>query len=54
MKLELPLLDENNQRIGILWLIKDMEKTQLNEYTFRRVEQMRRPLVKALSRMRTG
>jgi len=54
MKLELPLLDENNQRIGVLWLIKDMEKTQLNDYTFRRVEQLRRPLVKALSRMRTG
>jgi UDP-GlcNAc:undecaprenyl-phosphate GlcNAc-1-phosphate transferase len=52
MKLELPLLDENNERIGILWLIKDMEKAVLNDYTFRRVEQLRRPVVRALSRMR--
>jgi len=53
MKLELPLMDEtNSRRIGILWLLKDMERSVPNDYTFRRVEQLRRPLVRALMGIR--
>lgn len=48
MKLEMPLIDKNNRLLGLLWLIKDMHNTDMSHYTLRRVEHLRRSVVKTV------
>jgi UDP-GlcNAc:undecaprenyl-phosphate GlcNAc-1-phosphate transferase len=52
MKLEMPLIDRNNQHLGMLWLIKDMRNTDMSHYTLRRVEHLRRSILKTVERIR--
>jgi len=51
--LELPLLAEENQTFGTLWLIKDLKRDSINHYTLRRVEHPRRTLITALRKLTT-
>ena len=48
MKLEMPLIGKNDQLLGMLWLIKDMHNTNMSHYTLRRVEHLRRSVVKTV------
>ena len=36
LKLELPLLKENGQNLGTLWLVKDLKRDTVTHYTLRR------------------
>lgn len=48
MKLELPLLGKDGRVLGALWLVKDLAGDPLNEFTLRRVENLRRTVTAAL------
>jgi UDP-GlcNAc:undecaprenyl-phosphate GlcNAc-1-phosphate transferase len=48
MKLELPLLTKAGQPLGALWLVKDVAQDPINEFTLRRVENLRRTVTAAL------
>ena len=45
MKLELPLIDNENKMLGTLWLIKDLRRDTISHYTLRRVEHLRRTVI---------
>jgi len=46
-KIELPLLNDNYQSHGTLWLIKDLKRNSISHYTLRRVEHLRRSIITA-------
>jgi UDP-GlcNAc:undecaprenyl-phosphate GlcNAc-1-phosphate transferase len=48
MKLELPLLGKHGKPLGVLWLVKNLEDDPINEFTLRRVENLRRTVIAAL------
>ena len=48
MKLELPLLSKSGRPLGALWLVKDLDADPINEFTLRRVENLRRTVTAAL------
>jgi UDP-GlcNAc:undecaprenyl-phosphate GlcNAc-1-phosphate transferase len=48
MKLELPLLAKAGRPLGALWLVKDVAADPINEFTLRRVENLRRTVTEAL------
>ena len=48
MKLELPLIDKAGKPLGALWLVKNLEHDPINEFTLRRVENLRRTVIAAL------
>ncbi len=48
MKLEMPLIGKDSQLLGMLWLIKDMHNTNMSHYTLRRVEHLRRSVLKTV------
>ncbi len=48
MKLELPLVGKQGVPRGTLWLLKNLEEDPINEFTLRRVENLRRTVVAAL------
>ena len=48
MKLELPLTSKDNGAYGTLWLLKDLKRDPISHYTLRRVEHMRRSVIRAL------
>ena len=48
MKLELPLLSKAGRPLGALWLVKDLDADPINEFTLRRVENLRRTVTAAL------
>lgn len=50
-KVEMPLLDAKGKNYGSLWLVKDLERTALSHYTLRRVEHLRRSLIKTLEKL---
>jgi UDP-GlcNAc:undecaprenyl-phosphate GlcNAc-1-phosphate transferase len=50
-KIELPLLTENYQSYGTLWLIKDLKRNSISHYTLRRVEHLRRSIITALDKI---
>ena len=50
-KIELPLLNENYQSYGTLWLIKDLKRDSISHYTLRRVEHLRRSIITALDKI---
>ncbi|MEA3467349.1 MAG: MraY family glycosyltransferase [Thermodesulfobacteriota bacterium] len=49
-KLEMPLMADQEQTYGILWLIKDLKRSNMSHYTLRRVEHLRRTIIGVLSR----
>ncbi|MBW1911380.1 MAG: hypothetical protein JRJ11_17870 [Deltaproteobacteria bacterium] len=51
LKLELPLLAEENKTYGTLWLIKDLKRDSISHYTLRRVEHLRRTLITTLQKL---
>ncbi|MBF0449542.1 MAG: undecaprenyl/decaprenyl-phosphate alpha-N-acetylglucosaminyl 1-phosphate transferase [Candidatus Magnetomorum sp.] len=48
-KIELPLLNDENQSFGTLLLIKDLQRNTISHYTLRRVEHLRRSIISALA-----
>lgn len=48
MKLELPLLGKDGRVLGALWLVKNLAEDPINEFTLRRVENLRRTVTAAL------
>jgi len=50
-KIELPLLTDQFQSLGTLWLIKDLQRNSISHYTLRRVEHLRRSVTSALVKM---
>jgi len=51
MKLELPLIDNGNEMLGTLWLIKDLNADAISHYTLRRVEHLRRTVIGTLEKI---
>ncbi len=49
-KLEMPLMADQEQTYGILWLIKDLKRSNMSHYTLRRVEHLRRTIIGVLNR----
>jgi UDP-GlcNAc:undecaprenyl-phosphate/decaprenyl-phosphate GlcNAc-1-phosphate transferase len=50
MKLELPLTSNNNT-YGTLWLVKDLKREPLSHYTIRRIEHLRRTIIKTIEKI---
>ncbi|WP_300164769.1 MraY family glycosyltransferase [Solidesulfovibrio sp.] len=48
MKLELPLVSKDGRVLGALWLVKNLAADPINEFTLRRVENLRRTVTAAL------
>jgi UDP-GlcNAc:undecaprenyl-phosphate GlcNAc-1-phosphate transferase len=48
MKLELPLLSKDGRVLGALWLVKNLAADPINEFTLRRVENLRRTVTATL------
>jgi len=53
-KMELPLLNDDYQSYGTLWLIKDLKRNSISHYTLRRVEHLRRSLITSLVKIFNG
>jgi len=53
MKLELPLLDDGSKVYGSLWLVKDLRRDAISNYTLRRVEHLRRTVIETLRKLET-
>ena len=51
LKLDLPLIDNENKMLGTLWLIKDLNSDSINHYTLRRVEHLRRTVIDTLGKL---
>jgi len=51
LKLELPLLRDNGDNFGRLWLVKDLKREPVTHYTLRRVEHLRRTLISTLAKL---
>ncbi len=49
-KLEMPLMDGQATTYGILWLVKDLKRSDMSHYTLRRVEHLRRTVIGVLNR----
>jgi UDP-GlcNAc:undecaprenyl-phosphate GlcNAc-1-phosphate transferase len=50
-KLELPLVDDRNNQLGTLWLVKDLRRTSFSHYTLKRVEHLRRSVTRTLKKL---
>jgi len=50
-KIELPLLNNDDKSFGTLWLIKDLQRNTISHYTLRRVEHLRRSIIRALKKI---
>ncbi len=53
LKLELPLLDDRNNNLGMLWLVKDLKRNSVSHYTLRRIEHLRRSVTQTLDKLRS-
>jgi UDP-GlcNAc:undecaprenyl-phosphate GlcNAc-1-phosphate transferase len=53
LKLELPLLGNGNEKFGTLYLIKDLKRDAISNYTLRRVELLRRSVIGTLEKLNT-
>ena len=51
LKLELPLLNDRADNLGMLWLVKDLKRHSVSHYTLRRVEHLRRSVTRTLERL---
>ena len=50
MKLELPLTSDK-ENYGTLWLVKDLKQEPLSHYTLRRIEHLRRTVIRSIEKM---
>jgi len=50
-KLELPLLNINNDHLGTLFLYKDLKAGSMDAFTLRRVELLRRTLIRSIEKL---
>jgi UDP-GlcNAc:undecaprenyl-phosphate GlcNAc-1-phosphate transferase len=48
---ELPLLSGDEHSVGSLLLVKDLKRSSLGHYTLRRVEHLRRSIMRGLERL---
>ncbi len=53
-KIEMPLMTESERSYGILWLIKDLQRSNISHYTLRRVEHLRRTIIGVLDKFVRG
>ena len=51
LKIELPLLKEDGESLGTLWLVKDLEREPVTHYTLRRIEHLRRTLTSTIMKL---
>ncbi len=51
MKLELPLTSNDNGTYGTIWLVKDLKRDPLSHYTLRRIEHLRRTVIKTIEKI---
>lgn len=51
MKLELPLVSDSKGAYGTLWLVKDLNRDPLSHYTMRRIEHLRRTVIKTIEQI---
>ena len=51
LKLDLPLLDDENKNYGLMRLVKDLERDPISHYTLRRVEHLRRTVIATLKKI---
>ena len=51
MKLELPLTSTRKGTYGTLWLVKDLKRDPLSHYTIRRIEHLRRTVIKTIEKI---
>ncbi len=49
-KLEMPLIGGGGVAYGTLWLVKDLQRSNMSHYTLRRVEHLRRTVIGVLER----
>ena len=47
-KMELPLFEKKEKNFGMLWLVKDINRSSIGHYTLRRVEHLRRTVIRKL------
>ncbi len=50
-KLEMPLMSAQEHYYGLLWLIKDLKRSNMSHYTLRRVEHLRRTVIGVMERL---
>ncbi len=51
MRLELPLVNGDNKSCGTIWLVKDLRREAVTQYTLRRVEHLRRTIINTLKKL---
>jgi UDP-GlcNAc:undecaprenyl-phosphate GlcNAc-1-phosphate transferase len=51
MKLELPLTSNDKGTYGTIWLVKDLNREPLSHYTIRRIEHLRRTVIKTIEKI---
>lgn len=51
MKLELPLTSSDKGSYGTIWLVKDLKRDPLTHYTLRRIEHLRRTVIKTIEKI---
>jgi UDP-GlcNAc:undecaprenyl-phosphate GlcNAc-1-phosphate transferase len=51
LKVELPLLSGDEHSVGSLLLVKDLKRSSLGHYTLRRVEHLRRSIMRGLEKL---
>jgi len=51
MKLELPLASQDKGTYGTIWLVKDLNRDPLSHYTLRRIEHLRRTVIKTIEKI---
>jgi len=52
LKLEMPLIDSDCRVLGTLWLLKDLGCEAVHHHTFRRVEHLRRTVIRTIEQIR--
>lgn len=52
-RIEMDLEDNNGNKLGTLLLVKDQRLTPVDHFTLKRIEHLRRSIIKALARMQT-
>ncbi len=53
-KIEMPLMAQSDISYGILWLVKDLQCSNISHYTLRRVEHLRRTIIGVLDKFVQG
>lgn len=51
MKIEMPLIDRYNENLGSIMILKDLSVDPISHYTLRRVEHLRRTIIRTLEKL---